>query len=137
MKIKESLGASILDYFNDKRIKLKCKKCGTLTSHEEEEKSLMISSTVLSFSIQRFDTIDRKEDKFNYPQRINFMGNFSSEYQPTYELFAIIVNRGISLYKREEHKNYVTIVKRENGEVIEFDPEAGSPKKLSDPNLML
>lgn len=61
------------------------------------------------------------------------MKKFSSEYQPTYELFAVITNRGKSLYKRENGNNYVTIIKRENGDVIEFDPDAEGPKKLSGP----
>jgi len=98
---------------------------------------MMISSSILSFSIQRFDPVDRKKDIFRYPQKISFMGSFSTDYEPEYELFAVIANRGNSLYKGEEHNNYVTIVKRENGEAIEFDPEADGPKKLTDPSLML
>lgn len=63
---------------------------------------------------------------------------------PNYELFAVIANRGKNIrHMREpytevkDNNHYITIVKRDNGDVIEFDPKADGPKKLPDPNDIL
>ena len=133
LPFRDNLGAALTEYFEDKEFQQKCKKCGKKTTHYREDISLMVPSSILSFSLPRFNLIDRNQKSFRYPIKIDFMSQFSSEYQPSYELFAVIANRGETLYKQETGNHYVTIVKRENGDVIEFDPGADGPKMLSSP----
>ena len=56
--------------------------------------SLVVSPAILSFTVTRYNGIVRKNSSFRYPILIDFMDKFSKQYQPNYELFAVVVNRG-------------------------------------------
>ena len=117
-----------------------CEKCQKKTKHDQEDLEIMVSPPVLAFSLPRFpEDIEIDDYFFNYPKEINFMNRYSKQYQPVYELFAVIAFRGDFLvYKHKNKKhNYVTIIKRENGDIIEFDPSADEPKKLEGMQDML
>ena len=99
--------------------------------------SLVVSPAILSFTVTRYNDIERDNSSFRYPILIDFMDQFSNQYQPNYELFAVVANRGQDLITKDSNSQYVTLVKKENGEVYEYDPEAEAPKKLADPKLIL
>lgn len=133
----DNLGNSLKSFFKDKLVYHYCSRCKRKTKHQQEDLGVMVSPNILSFSLKRFDEkAEVCSDRFSYPIRIEFMGNFSEDYQPSYELFAVIANRGNNLHGiMDNHRNikknqYVTIVKRENGEIFEFDPSADAPKQL-------
>ena len=71
------------------------------------------------------------------------MNQFSEDYQPSYELFAVIANKGEDLVGNKDKDNkpknnkYVTIIKRENGDIFEFDANADAPKQLEGDDDML
>lgn len=91
----DTLGNSLKKYFEDRTIKHYCKRCKKETRHGQEDLGVMVSSSILSFSLKRFDDrADKNRDRFMYPICIEFMGQFSEDYQPYYELFAVIANRG-------------------------------------------
>lgn len=142
LDLEDSFGTALNNYFADRNVKSYCEVCGKETTHELDDRKMVVMSNILSFSVPRFDVIDRYTDKFNYPRRIEHMNQYSSEFVPNYELFAVIANRGQTLQHRrypfnKDKNHYVTIVKRENGDVIEFDPLADAPVKLSDPMQIL
>lgn len=92
---------------------------------------------ILTISVPRLDGTRRYDNKLYYPITINFMDRFSKVYAPVYELFAVIVFRGNALLSKRDKANYVAIIKRHNGDVIEFDPAAEGPKVLSGDNDLL
>lgn len=98
IEFNNSLGEALTKYFEDKQVLNFCEKCCRETKHEQEDLELMISSTILSFSLPRFNDLERNKARFCYPKVIEFMNRFSSDYQPSYELFAVIANRGDSLF---------------------------------------
>lgn len=99
--------------------------------------SLVVSPAILSFAVKRYNDTKKNNCSFRYPILIDFMDKFSNQYQPNYELFAVVANRGQQLIGMDSKSQYVTLVRKENGDVYEYDPEAEAPKKLADPKLIL
>ena len=58
----------------------------------------MVSSSILTFKLPRIELIDREDFFFNYPSKIDYMNKYSNQYQPVYELFAVIAFRGDIVY---------------------------------------
>lgn len=56
----DTLGNSLKKYFEDRIVKHYCKRCKKWTDHEQEDMGVMVSSSILSFSLKRFDdNVDR------------------------------------------------------------------------------
>lgn len=142
LELDDFLGNALDQYFGDSEETRDCKVCGEVTCHEIKERSALVLPSIMSFSVPRFDVVTRQNKSLHYPDKIEFMDQYSTDFMPSYELIAVIVNRGDEIHTNKlsnkvDKNHYVTIVKRENGDVIEFDPQADGPKKLSNPKAML
>lgn len=58
----------------------------------------MISSPILTFVLPRIENIERNDFFFKYPSEIDYMNKYSNQYQPVYELIAVIAFRGDKVY---------------------------------------
>lgn len=73
LEFSDNLGAAFKNYFTDKTVSHKCEKCDRETNHEQEDLEIIVMPSILSITLPRFDDIDRKDNKFNYPIVIDFM----------------------------------------------------------------